>query len=119
MTAPTPQPGDEVLIRARVEAGHPVPEEISVQLWTKIGPFSVPVRRDLVAEVIPAERTKTHRGHTVAATREAIAMTDRLIEYREPHQTPAAELLIEAMREMRAGLVADLEAVGVSVEEPS
>lgn len=121
MTAPTPQPGDEVLIRGRVVVGDEAPEDITVRLWSKVDEFCVPVRRDLVAEVIPATRTRTRNGFTVADTREAIGMVDRKIAKREGFAVmlPSERLILAGLREMRAGLVADLEAVGVPVEDAS
>jgi hypothetical protein len=52
VTAVDPQPGDWVLIRAKV-LERPFPETVLVELWSKTDQYQAHVRPDLCVQIVP------------------------------------------------------------------
>lgn len=81
MTAPDPQPGDWVHLRAQVVELHPNGRDVIVELFSKNGPaLRAAVRRDLVVEVVPRPR----EPHEVEVTYDERAADGRRVSYRCP-----------------------------------
>lgn len=70
MTSTDPQPGDWVLIRAKV-LGRPIPEDVEIELFSRTDQFPVRVRVDLCEPTAKSIPDEPDEGSVALLDREA------------------------------------------------